>query len=170
MALLRFLSVKNRSVGFTYTFHIWIIWISHESHMWVSWMSHLSCSCGCICVCIWEWVIFRVHIWIVWISLWLSWMSHLSCSCGCKCVYICEWVTFRVWHEIHTGWQKCIGCLTLQVSFRQRATKYRTFSREMTCKDKASRVSSPPCTSLTCACMWARVRACIDIWIYVCIV
>ena len=31
-----------------------------------------------------------------------------------------------------TGWQKCIGCLTLQVFFRKRTTNYRAFLRKMT--------------------------------------
>ena len=34
--------------------------------------------------------------------------------------------------------RKYIGCLKFQVSFRKRATNYRTFLRQMTFKDKAS--------------------------------
>ena len=45
-----------------------------------------------------------------------------------------------------TGWRKPIGCLKLQVIFRERATNYRALLREMTCKDKASYDSTPPCT------------------------
>ena len=37
-----------------------------------------------------------------------------------------------------TGWQRLIGCLDLQVIFRQRATNHRALLRKMTCKDKAS--------------------------------
>jgi len=37
----------------------------------------------------------------------------------------------------------------LQFIFRKRATNYRALLRKMTCKDKASYVSSPPCTT-TC--------------------
>jgi len=37
-----------------------------------------------------------------------------------------------------TGWRRCIGCLTLQVTFRKRATNYRALLREVTYKDKAS--------------------------------
>jgi len=44
-----------------------------------------------------------------------------------------------------TGWRRCIGCLKLQVIFRKRATNYRALLREMTCEDKASYKSSPPC-------------------------
>jgi len=38
-------------------------------------------------------------------------------------------------------------CLELQVSFRKRATNYRDFLRKMTCKDKASYGSWPPCAT-----------------------
>jgi len=44
-----------------------------------------------------------------------------------------------------TGWRRLIGCLTLQVIFRKRATKYISVLREMTYKDKASYESLPPC-------------------------
>jgi len=37
-----------------------------------------------------------------------------------------------------TGWRRCISCLKLQVSLRQRATNYRGLLRKMTYKDKAS--------------------------------
>ena len=53
-------------------------------------------------------------------------------------------------HDIwFTGWRRCIGCLKLQVSFRKRATKYRSLLRKMTYQDKASCGSSPPCTSFS---------------------
>jgi len=45
----------------------------------------------------------------------------------------------------YTGWQRPIGCLKLQVIFRTRATDYRALLRKMTCKDKASYGSVPPC-------------------------
>jgi len=48
-----------------------------------------------------------------------------------------------------TGWRRHIRCLKLQVIFRKRATDYRALLREMTCKDKTSYGSSPPCTQ-TC--------------------
>ena len=44
-----------------------------------------------------------------------------------------------------TGWRRPIGCLKLQVIFRKRATNDRALLRKMTCKDKASYESSPPC-------------------------
>jgi len=46
-----------------------------------------------------------------------------------------------------TGWRRCIRSLKLQISFRKRTTNYRAVSREMTCKDKASYDSTPPCAS-----------------------
>jgi len=45
-----------------------------------------------------------------------------------------------------TGWRRRVGCLKLQVIFRQTANNYRALLRNMTYKDKASYGSSPPCT------------------------
>jgi len=42
-----------------------------------------------------------------------------------------------------------MGCLKLQVIFRERATNYRALLRKMTYKDKASYEPSPPCTECT---------------------
>ena len=46
-----------------------------------------------------------------------------------------------------TEWRRPIGCLALQVIFRERTTNYRALWRKMTDKDKASYGSSPPCES-----------------------
>ena len=45
-----------------------------------------------------------------------------------------------------TGWRRLIGCLKLQVIFRERAINYRALLRKMTNEDKASYDSTPPCT------------------------
>ena len=45
-----------------------------------------------------------------------------------------------------TGWRRPKGCQKMQVIFRKRATKYRALLRKITCKDKASYGSSPPCS------------------------
>jgi len=45
-----------------------------------------------------------------------------------------------------TGWRRPIGCLKLQVIFRNRATNHRAILRKTTCKAKASYDSTPPCT------------------------
>jgi len=47
--------------------------------------------------------------------------------------------------RVDTGWRRPIRCLKLQVIFRKRATEYRALLRKMTCKDRASYGSSPPC-------------------------
>ena len=47
-----------------------------------------------------------------------------------------------------TGWQRCIGCLKLQVIFRKRATNFEALLRKMICKEKAFYASSPPCTEV----------------------
>jgi len=46
-----------------------------------------------------------------------------------------------------TGWRRPIGCLKLQVIFRERAANYRALLRKITYKDKASYGSSLPCTT-----------------------
>jgi len=50
--------------------------------------------------------------------------------------------------EGSTGWQICIECLEMQVSFRKRAANNRSLLQQTPCKDKACCASSPPCTSL----------------------
>jgi len=52
--------------------------------------------------------------------------------------------------HVCTGWQRLIGCLTLQIIFHKRATNYRAFLRKMTYKDKASyeSMSHPTCVTL----------------------
>jgi len=47
----------------------------------------------------------------------------------------------------HTGWRRLIGSPMLQIIFHKRATKYRSLLRKMTCKEKGSYESSPPCNS-----------------------
>ena len=96
----------------------------------------------------------------------------------------------------HTGWQRPIGCLKLQVIFRKRATNYGALLRKMTFNDKASYGSSPSCMYVVvraywgmndiilvmivdshicaCVCMRSNVRvgvwvcACMCVWIGVC--
>ena len=46
-------------------------------------------------------------------------------------------------------WRRCIGCLTLQVSFCKRATNHRSLCRKMSHQDEASYESWPPCTAST---------------------
>ena len=45
-----------------------------------------------------------------------------------------------------TGWRRCIGCLKLQISFRQKATNFWALLQNMTFEDKAFSGSTPPCT------------------------
>jgi len=46
-----------------------------------------------------------------------------------------------------TGCRILIGCLKLQVILCKRATDYRALLQKITCKDKASYDSTPPCNS-----------------------
>jgi len=54
----------------------------------------------------------------------------------------------------HKGWRRLIGSPKLQIIFHKRANKYMSLLRKMTCKDKASYESSPPC-SFHCATAFA---------------
>jgi len=69
------------------------------------------------------------------------------CCSALQCNAVCCSVVQYVAHSGHasTVWRRLIGCLKLQV-FRKRATNYRALLRKMTCTDKATYGSSPPCT------------------------
>ena len=66
-------------------------------------------------------------------------ITHAFVATSCKCKGMCNV------RSCNTGWRRHIGCHKLQVIFRKRATNYRAFSREMSCKDKVSYGSPPPC-------------------------
>jgi len=69
--------------------------------------------------------------------------------------HTCEWTKYVT----HTGWQSLIGSPKLQIIFHKRATKYRSLLKKMTCKDKESYESSPPCITHVngChTCEWMR--------------
>jgi len=59
--------------------------------------------------------------------------------------YIHPHVQYAYLHCIRTGWRRPIGCLKLQVIFRERATNYRARLRKMTSTDKVSYDFTPPC-------------------------
>ena len=60
-----------------------------------------------------------------------------------------------IWTATGTGWRRLIGSPKLQIIFHRRAIKYRSLLRKMTCKDKGSYESSPPCMSRYASClMW----------------
>ena len=93
-------------------------------------------------------VTWRIHIW------------HNSSICGMTLSaatggtwrgWCCAPFTFTVVcsSSFVTGWRRCIGCLKLQVIFRKRATNYRALLQKMTCEDKPSYDSTPPCTQKT---------------------
>ena len=72
-----------------------------------------------------------------------------------------SYITWRIhiWHariwrigtcvQWPTKWQRPIGCLKLQVIFRERDTNYRALLRKMTNEDKASDDSTLPCTQMS---------------------
>ena len=95
------------------------------------------CSYGCVFVCMFVCMHVCMHVRI-----------HV-----CMCIY--TYIFMRIYmcalsKYICTGWWRPIGCLKLQVIFRKRATNYRALLREMIYEDKASYVSSPPCTVTAC--------------------
>jgi len=63
------------------------------------------------------------------------------------------------YRTLSTCWRRCIECLKLQVSFRKRATNYRALFCKITCKDKASPASSPPCSGLTFFLVFSRMSS-----------
>jgi len=87
-------------------------------------------------------------------------MSHKRISYVARMYGVCYTCMRRVTHacavshikmshvELRTGWQRCIGCLMLQVCFHKRATNYRTLLRKITYKDKASYASPRHCMRL----------------------
>jgi len=81
---------------------------------------------------------------------------------------LCLMRVFSCWHSTALLWEDCmsfrkdtqdttgrrryIGCLNLQVIFRNRSTNSRALLRKMTYKDKASYGSSPTCTTVQRVC------------------
>jgi len=79
-------------------------------------------------------------------------MYRYMCPCICiyivihSCLYICIYIDIYIkYTHAAAGWQTPIGCLKLQVMFRNKVTNHRAFLRKTTCRDKASYGSSPPC-------------------------
>jgi len=56
-----------------------------------------------------------------------------------------------------TGWRRLIGSPKLQIIFHKRATRYRALLRKMTCRDKGSYESSPPCTANITRCKYIYI-------------
>jgi len=54
--------------------------------------------------------------------------------------------THQIQRDTHTGWRRPIKRLKLHVIFCKRATDNRALLLKMSCKDRASYGSSPPCT------------------------
>jgi len=77
--------------------------------------------------------------------VWILGSANVCAHCstrgkGAGCLLRQKWVTWR-----HTGWRRLIGSPKLQIIFHKRATKYGSLLWKMTCKDKGSYESSPPC-------------------------
>jgi len=83
-------------------------------------------------------------------DLWIYDTAFVGLFCGNWSVglFCGNWRVKRR-HSIHRReWRRFIGCLKLQVFFRKRATNYRALLRKITCEDKASYGSTPPCNDL----------------------
>ena len=78
---------------------------------------------------------------VLHVKLLVGYQSAISPFLGgaCRCVH-------------DTEWRRPIGCLELQVTFRKRATNYRSLLRKITYKDKASYGSSLPCMYIAYTC------------------
>ena len=87
-----------------------------------------------------------------------------------------EWVMSHTWmrwgvisHIFGTGWRRrLIGSPKLQIIFHKRATKYRALLLKMTCKDKGSYESSPPCIMIHLY-VWHSVIHAYDMDAFVCV-
>jgi len=106
----------------------------------------------CVDVCIvWHILLMHRHIIIIIIHRHMIW--HINTIHGHIVMILCHRLSLRmcvcerqrVWEKEGTGWRRPLGCLNLQVIFCKRANNYRALLRKMTCKDKASYGSSPPC-------------------------
>jgi len=156
------------------------------------------CVCVCVCVCVIEQIVLTYLNMHVNLYVYL-YMQGKRTKARHKYTYQSTWIfryvrTIYFLRHTHThthmrvrenaqkhatnsrssaGWQRCIGCLKLQVSFRKWATNYRAFWREMTYKDKASKIRHPmhsrhpvvACGDGWCVC----VCACLYVCVYVCV-
>jgi len=128
----------------------------YDSSMCVTW---LTCVWGMTYLCVWQ----NSFMFVTWL-MYVFDMRYL-----CLRDYMCDMTHSHLWHVVHTGWQKPIGCLKLQVIFCKRATNYRALLRKMTCEDKASYESSPPCMrGMTYLCAWHDSCMFVTWLIYVC--
>jgi len=87
----------------------------------------------------------RINVCIAFMSSWVNCIEVLMCHVfrvGVCIVFMCLCM-----HCIHvfmyaslscTGWRRHIGSPNMQIIFQKRATKYRSFLRKMTYKDKGS--------------------------------
>ena len=62
------------------------------------------------------------------------------------------------------GWQRCRGYRELQVSFRKRDIDYVAHVSKISCEDKTSYASSPPCTKIMTVYMYIYMY----MYIYIC--
>jgi len=103
------------------------------------------------------------HVWMCHVTYMEDWMGRVTYVNESS--HMCSWDMSRMFESVmshiwstrvilmilfvvcacNTGWRRPIGCLKLQVTFRNRATNYRALLRKMTYKDKASYGSWPPC-------------------------
>jgi len=117
-----------------------------------------NCIYMCMYICIYTYMYTCIHICIhsyIHIHIWTIRQRDRFDKCDSIdcCLKFCKVgslpiVMYKMIGDLSvesTGWQRCIGCLKLQVSFRKRAVNYMALLQSMTNKDKASYASSPPC-------------------------
>jgi len=112
-----------------------------------------------------------VVVYWIWIHVQLWWSSppktHMI-----ECTFNCGGFTFNHVnaHNVNalsTRWRRPIQCLDLLIIFRKWATNYRALLRKMTCKDKASYGSSPPCTIIGCVTLLNTHSTVVVYWIWI---
>jgi len=93
-----------------------------------------------------------VHLWKTYVFAFFGvWTKFFLFGCPAFCSKCVK----QVFGLCDTRWRKPTGCLKLHVIFRNRATTYRALLQKITCKDRASYGSSPPCT------IRSPVRSCV---------
>jgi len=108
--------------------------------------------CTCVRACVRVYISTHVHLHMymylcIYLHTYIYTYIHLYLYQSiCLSIYRTDWPCERFSCGISTGWRRCIGCLKMQASFRNRAMNYRARWCKMTHKDKASYVLSPPST------------------------
>jgi len=161
---------------YVWLLHVWLFYMCDSiglSALYV-WYDSFICVVWLICMCVWRcsYLLSDPFTCVTWLDRVIC-VEELICMCvsrrvcllsdsfTCVTWLICVGQMWRlgyylchVWYDSFmcvfggTGWRRLIGSPKLQIIFHKIATKYRSLLRKMTCKDKGSYESSPPCIGI----------------------